>query len=148
MLRKFPNSEIEFFFSESLESGKYIFESDNFANIDGRTKQEISQLTVKQIRSDNVPQYIIDEMYYWSRNKGFWQGVLENKKGNGETYWVNASIVKINNNNGFTSYGMISTPASLDEIEKAKENYYKLRDTKFNKIEGLHKLLYPITKDL
>jgi PAS domain-containing protein len=144
MLSKFPSTQIEFFFSESREDGKYIFESDKFAEIDGRSKNEISKLVVKDIRSDRVPQYVLDEMYYWSRKKGFWKGILENIKGDGSTYWVNASIVKINSNTGFTKYGMVSTPATQDEIATAKENYQKLKSIKFDQKMGLTRFLYPI----
>jgi PAS domain-containing protein len=144
MLTRFPNTDIEFFFSESREDGKYIFESDKFAQIDGRSKAELSKLVVKDIRSDRVPRYVLDEMYHWSRSKGFWSGILENIRGDGSTYWVNASIIKVSSNIGYTKYGMISVPASADEISIAKENFDILKNITFDKRLGLTKLLYPL----
>jgi PAS domain-containing protein len=147
MLRKFDNSDIEYFFSESDENGRYTFESDNFAILDGRDKSEISRLSVKDIRSDRVPQYIFDEMYDWSRNKGFWNGILENINGNGKSYWVKASVIKLSNHNGLMHYGMISIPASIDEIEKAKNEYNELKNIKYDKVLGKKALLYPLNRE-
>jgi aerotaxis receptor len=147
VIRKFENTDIEFFFSESNENGNYTFESDKFIQIDGRDKEALSKLDIKAIRSQRVPQYIFDEMYHWSRTKGFWTGILENEKKDGTTYWINASIIKIHAKDGSTKYGMISTPASHDEIETTKEHFKILNGLKFDKIWGLTKMRYPVFKD-
>ena len=148
MIRYFKDTDIEFFFSESKENGKYIFESDKFVEIDGRTAEEISKLNVKDIRSENVPQYILDELYYWSRTKGFWTGILENVRKDNSTYWVHASIVKIDSKqDGTVHYGMISVPASEDEIRQTKEDYTKLKNIKYDKILGLTNLRYALQID-
>jgi PAS domain-containing protein len=145
MIKQFKGTDIEFFFSESQEDGKYTFESDKFVEIDGRTAEEISKLVVKDIRSENVPQYILDEMYYWSRTKGFWTGILENVRKDSSTYWVKASIIKINSlQYETTHYGMISVPASEDDIARTKIEYKQLKNIKFDKELGLTSLSYAL----
>ena len=83
-------------------------------------------------------------MHCWSRNKGFWTGILENVRLDNSTYWVNASIIKINSQGGITNYGMISVPASQDEIEQTKKEYQILKNIKFDKKMGLTTLRYAI----
>lgn len=142
-MKNFEGTNISFFFSESNEQGKYTFESSKFLEIDGRSKYEISELTVRDIRSKNVPQYIFDEMYDWTRNKGFWSGVLENVNKNNTTYWVYATVIKINVH-GTTRYGMVSTPASQEQIKKAEHDYHRLRGLVYKSDTGRKALLYPI----
>jgi hypothetical protein len=142
-MKYFKDTKTSYFLSESQEDGKYIFEGYNFLKVDGRDTENISKLHVKDIRSDEVPQYILDELYHWSRKKGFWSGILKNVKGDGTTYWVKASIVKTNSKVG-VSYGMISVPASENEIEQTIKDYTKLKNIKFNKKLGLISLRYAL----
>lgn len=76
-MRNISNGQIDFFFSESNMSGKYTYASENFVKIDGRNSKELLDEYTKSIRHEDVPQYILDEMYDWSRTKGYWEGVLK-----------------------------------------------------------------------
>lgn len=145
-MRNFENSDISFFFSESNTQGKYTYASDNFIKIDGRCKDEIYEIFTKSIRDPEVPQYILDEMFDWPREKGYWDGVLKNIKKDGTTYWVRASIIKVHKNDG-VYFGMVSIPATKEEIEKTKIEYNKLRTLKYDKIYGREHLRYPIFKE-
>jgi hypothetical protein len=82
-------------------------------------------------------------MYDWPRSKGFWDGVLKNVKKDGSVYWVKSSIIRLKKGND-DYFGMISEPASKGEIEKAKEEYEKLKSCKYDKVDGRKLLRYPI----
>jgi PAS domain S-box-containing protein len=134
---------IDFFFSESNTNGKYTYASDNFVKIDGRSVEELLDMYTKSIRHDDVPQYILDEMYDWPRAKGYWDGILKNVNKNGSAYWIKASIIKIHHN-GETFFGMVSVPATNEEIKKAQKDYIYLKSVKYDQTTGRKALQYPL----
>jgi hypothetical protein len=99
----------------------------------------------KTIRHEDVPQYVLDEMHDWSRKKGYWNGILKNVNKFGKAYWVKASIIKIHKN-GDTCFGMVSVPASNEEVKRTKESYKYLKSQRYNTETGRKALLYPIVQ--
>lgn len=139
----YNGENIDFFFSESNMNGRYTYASENFVKMDGRSSKELLDIDTKSIRHDDVPQYLLDEMYDWSRTKGYWEGVLKNVNKFGQDYWVKASVIQIHKN-GATSYGMISVPATKEEIRKAEHNYTILKTMRYNQTDGRKSMLYPV----
>jgi PAS domain S-box-containing protein len=145
-VNSFNGTEIHCFCSESDVNGKYLYASQNFLNIDGHTLEEILDMYTSSVRDSDVPQYILDEMYDWPRNKGFWRGVLKNIKKDGSKYWVKSSIIRFQKDGRYT-FGMISEPASTDDIERTKKEYDKLKSLRYDPSTGRKLLRYPIYKD-
>jgi PAS domain S-box-containing protein len=142
-MKSISGDNIDFFFSESDINGKYTYASENFVKIDGRSSDELLDTQATTIRHEDVPQYIIDEMYDWSRSKGFWNGILKNINKNGGVYWVKASVIKIHHK-GETFFGIISTPATNEEIKKAQKEYNFLKHIRYEASSGRKALLFPI----
>lgn len=142
----FEGSNVYYFCSESDLKGKYLYASNNFLNVDGHNLEEMLEMYTKSIRDKDVPQYVLDEMYDWPRSKGFWEGVLKNVRKDGTTYWVKSSIIRLRKDNQ-DYFGMISQPASKDEIEKTTQEYEKLKSYKYDPTVGRKLLRYPLYKD-
>jgi len=75
--------------------GVITYVNDKFCEISGYTREELVGKNHNIVRSPNVPKEVFKELWETISHKGTWRGVVENRAKNGESYFVQATIMPI-----------------------------------------------------
>ena len=135
-------------------AGKITYINDKFIEISGYTKEELIGSDHNIVRSENSSSETFMDMWKTIQNKKIWHGEIENRKKDGGSYFVSATIVPIlDENNNIYEYVALRydfTEQVLDKqkaqkAESAKSNFlanmsHEIR-TPLNAIMGFTKLL-------
>ena len=100
--------------------------NDNFVQISGYSKEELIGRPHNIVRHPDTPELIFQDMWKTILDKRVWQGIIQNKKKNGSTYYVNAVVVPLLNRTG----EIVEFMALREDITAAIEYQNKLESQK------------------
>jgi len=86
--------------SETDLKGIITYVNDTFCNVSGYSREELMGKAHNIVRDSSVPKETFRDMWETIKSKKQWQGVMPNRKKNGEQYIVDATISPILNDNG------------------------------------------------
>lgn len=85
--------------------GTITYANDKFCEISGYALEELKDNNHNMVRSPNMPKETFKDLWATIKDKRTWNGVLENKAKNGDSYFVNATIIPIlDDNNEIVEY--------------------------------------------
>ncbi|MCK5111660.1 MAG: EAL domain-containing protein [Arcobacteraceae bacterium] len=86
--------------SKSDLTGKITFVNDKFCKISGYTKEELIGQQHSAIRDPDMPKSVFKDMWDTIQNKEVWTGQIKNRRKDGGSYYVDATICPILDKNG------------------------------------------------
>jgi PAS domain S-box-containing protein len=110
--------------SKTDKKGKITYLNDKFIDISGYTLDELKGKSHSIVKSNNTPKETFDDMWKTITSKNIWNGMIENKKKNGDSYFVNATIVPmLDENNNIVEYIALryDITEQIEAIKKAKK---------------------------
>lgn len=81
-------------------NGNIIYVNDEFCKVSQFTREELLKKPHNIIRHPNTPKEKFEHLWQTIRTKKSWQGVIENKKKDGSSYFVDTSIFPIIDDKG------------------------------------------------
>ncbi len=81
------------------KNGSITFVNDEFCRISGFERDELIGVSQNIVRHPNMPSEVFGEMWSVILSGAVWNGLIENRAKNGESYWVEATIVPIMDEN-------------------------------------------------
>ena len=109
-------------------NGIITYINDKFCEISGYTKEELIGKNHNIIRHPDTPKEFFLELWKTISNKKTFKGILKNKKKNGQTYYVNSTIIPIlDKNNNIVEYIAIRNDIT-SIFEKDKLIYEQFTD--------------------
>jgi len=97
--------------------GIITYVNDKFCEISGYTREELVGKNHNIVRSPNVPKEVFKELWETISHKNTWRGVVENRAKNGESYFVQATIMPIlDENDEIVEY--IGIRQDITELQK------------------------------
>jgi PAS domain S-box-containing protein len=106
--------------------GIITYANDMFCKVSGYTREELIGSSHHIVRHPDVPKETFKEMWDTIQSKKIWKGVIKNRKKNGTSYIVNATIIPILDNRGeIIEY--VAVRHDITELEKSKEEIKKQR---------------------
>ncbi|HJW34832.1 MAG TPA: PAS domain S-box protein [Holophagaceae bacterium] len=76
-------------------SGRILFANDKFCEVSGYSRAELLGQTHRIVKSDLHPPAFFQDMWQTITAGSIWHGELQNRKKNGDHYWVETTIVPI-----------------------------------------------------
>ncbi|MEA3314369.1 MAG: PAS domain S-box protein, partial [Campylobacterota bacterium] len=109
--------------SKADKNGKITFVNDKFCEISGYTKDELIGKPHNIVRHPDIASSIFEHMWYTIKElKETWLGEVKNKKKDGTSYWVKATIKPIVDMNGnIVEY--IAIRIDITQQQKIKEYF-------------------------
>ncbi|MEA3512077.1 MAG: ATP-binding protein [Campylobacterota bacterium] len=104
--------------------GKITYVNDKFINISGYTKDELINENHNMVSSPNTKKEIFKDMWKTIKSKKIWYGNIENRKKDGGSYFVAATIIPIldENDNIIEYMGLrYDITEQIQAVEKAKK---------------------------
>ncbi|MEA3288736.1 MAG: EAL domain-containing protein [Campylobacterota bacterium] len=131
--------------SKADPSGKITFVNDKFCEISGYSKEQLLGKNHNIVRDPSVSSSVFKEMWETIKDKRSWSGQVKNRKKSGESYYVDALICPIvDQNNEIIEFiglryditEMINPKRQLlDTIEQTEKPMLVMA-----KVEGFHRL--------
>jgi len=150
------NSNISFFEYKNLVDkilivsktdlqGVITYVNDLFVDISGYSREELLGVPHNIVRHPDMPKYIFKNMWKTIQSGKIWQGVIKNRKKNGESYYVKTMIAPLfNENNQIKEY--IAFRADITELIRAKEKAQVAKRTKEMFLANMsHEIRTPLT---
>ena len=122
------NSEYPFPRGETIVSktdlkGLITYANDTFIKMCGYSREELLGHSHNIIRHPDMPPEVFADL--WSTiNSGLpWQGIVKNRRKNGDYYWVKALVVPVRDKNKTIGYMSVRTEPSEDEKRYTSAHY-------------------------
>ncbi len=110
--------------SKSDLNGIITYVNKQFCEISGYNEEELLGSPHNIIRHPDVPKKIFRDMWRKIKNKKIWRGIVKNRKKNGDSYIVNATIIPIlDNSDNIIEY--IAVRHDITELMQTKEKLAK-----------------------
>lgn len=91
--------------SKTDKNGVITYVNDKFCELSGYSADELLGQSHNMVRSPNMPKEVFADLWKTIKAQTTWFGVVENRAKNGESYFVQATIIPIlNDNNEIVEY--------------------------------------------
>jgi len=123
--------------------GFITYANQKFCDISGYKKSELLGKPHNIIRHPDVPREIFKELWKTIKAKEVWQGIVPNKRKDGTTYIVNATIIPMLDANGnIKEY--IAVRHDITELEESKELLKKQETDYLTKLYNRNRMVKDI----
>jgi len=138
--------------SKTDNKGRITYANELFYTISGYTKEELLGKSHNIVRHENMPQAIFEDLWQTITQGNMWSGHIQNKAKDGSSYYVDAKIFPITDNEGniveymsfrqdVTSHILLNNKAK-HALKETKLNYSKIYD------EAIEKAKLFLAKDI
>ena len=125
--------------------GNITYVNDKFVKISGYLREELLGSPHNIVRHPDMPSYIFKNMWKTIKSGKIWQGVIKNRKKNGEVYFVKTMIAPLfNSKNQIREF--IALRIDITDLIKAKEKAQKAKKEKEIFLANMsHEIRTPLT---
>jgi PAS domain S-box-containing protein len=118
--------------------------NDKFITISGYSRQELIGKPHSCVRHPDMPSYIFEELWKTIKSGTIWQGDIQNRKKNGESYYVQTTIIPIfNNENVIDEY--LAIRYDITELVEARDQALAAEKSKDDFLSSMsHELRTPL----
>lgn len=130
---KDPSSDEWFFpeksyiLSETDENGIILYANEIFCEMAGYTLDELIGQPHNIVRHPDMPRVAFKGLWDDIRSKGFWTGVVKNRRKDNGYYWVYATALRKVNPDGKVTYLSVRVNPHRSEVEACETLYAQLR---------------------
>ena len=126
-------------------NGIITYVNRHFIKISGYSRDELIGAPHGIVRHPEMPSYVFKNMWKTIQNGKIWQGVVRNRKKNGQDYYVKTMIAPLFNENGeIKEY--IAFRVDITELIRAKEKAQVAKKTKEIFLANMsHEIRTPLT---
>ena len=136
--------------SKTNLKGIITYANDMFCEVSGYTREELIGSPHNIVRHPDVPQSAFYDLWDTIQNRAIWKGIVKNRRKDGSSYIVNATVLPIlDNRKEIIEY--VAVRHDITELEENKEEIKKQRvdllTGLFNRnqlLEDLKKIIRPI----
>jgi len=124
--------------------GIITYANDMFCEVSGYSREELIGSSHNIVRHPDIPKEDFKKMWDTIQSKKIWKGIVKNRKKDGSSYIVNATIIPILDNRGeIIEY--VAVRHDITELEKSKEEIKKQRIDLLTGLPNRNQLLEDLT---
>jgi len=114
------------------ESGNITYVNDEFVEYAGYPRSELIGKPHNIIRHPDMPKEAFRDMWTTLKNGRAWQGLVKNRRANGDHYWVKATVTPLANG----GYMSVRLKATDKEVKDADQLYARMRAGSSDRLKG------------
>ncbi|MBW6391387.1 methyl-accepting chemotaxis protein [Billgrantia antri] len=115
--------------------GRITYANSAFVEVSGYDHEELIGAPHNLIRHPDMPSEAFDDLWKTIKKGDTWQGVIKNRRKDGDHYWVRATVTPILEEGKCQGYTSVRTPVEAATAEAAARAYARIR-------EGQRKLVF------
>ncbi len=113
--------------SETDSKGLILYANDIFYEIAGYTSTELNGEPHNIVRHPDMPRIAFKGLWDDIQSKGFWSGIVKNRRKDGGYYWVHATVLRKVQSNGEVTYLSIRRVPERSAVESCIKLYAELK---------------------
>lgn len=121
----FPSNE--YILSETDDKGLILYANDIFCEIAGYELDELLGEPHNIVRHPDMPRIAFKGLWDDIQSKGFWTGIVKNRRKDGGCYWVHATALRKIHEDGSVTYLSIRRKPDRGDVEACKILYSDLK---------------------
>ena len=120
-------SNNSYILSETDKNGIIIYVNDIFCELAGYTRAELIGEPHNILRHRDMPRVAFKSLWDDVQSKGFWTGIVKNRRKDGGYYWVNATVLRRIHGNGDVTYLSVRQAPLRKDVKTCIPLYYELK---------------------
>ncbi|TBW36831.1 PAS domain-containing methyl-accepting chemotaxis protein [Azotobacter chroococcum] len=126
--REYELQEDDFLISRTDLEGRITYANPAFIKVSGFTYEELMGAPHNLVRHPDMPPVAFANLWETVRKGMGWNGIVKNRRKNGDHYWVRANATPYYEGEQLVGYTSVRTRASRKEIEAAERAYRSIRE--------------------
>ncbi len=103
--------------------GIITYVNSEFIDASGFTEQELLGQPHNLVRHPDMPAWAFDDLWKTVKEGYPWQGIVKNRRKNGDYYWVRANVSPISENGQIVGYLSVRNKPTAEEVRSADTLY-------------------------
>lgn len=108
--------------------GNVTYASPDFIEVSGYTRDELVGAPHNLIRHPDMPKAAFADLWKTLKAGNTWQGLVKNRRKNGDHYWVYATLAPLRDGERVVGYTSVRRKANHDAVALAERVYTELRE--------------------
>ncbi|QOR39180.1 PAS domain-containing protein [Billgrantia diversa] len=126
--REFKLSDEHLLITRTDLEGRITYANSAFVEVSGYSHEELIGAPHNLIRHPDMPQEAFDDLWKTIKKGASWQGVIKNRRKDGDHYWVQATVTPILEEDKCQGYTSVRTRPDAAVAEAAARAYAQLRE--------------------
>ncbi|RTR04432.1 methyl-accepting chemotaxis protein [Halomonas nitroreducens] len=126
--REYELGDEDFLISRTDLKGRITYANPAFVEVSGFSRDELLGAPHNLIRHPDMPPAAFQNLWDTLQAGEHWQGLVKNRRKNGDHYWVMASVSPIVEDGEVVGYASMRTKADREAIEGAERDYALIRE--------------------
>ncbi|PRY66398.1 methyl-accepting chemotaxis sensory transducer with Pas/Pac sensor [Vreelandella songnenensis] len=126
--REYVLSDEAVLISRSDLKGRVTFANSTFVDVSGYTREELIGAPHNLLRHPDMPEAAYADFWKTIQAGGTWQGLVKNRRKNGDYYWVNATVAPLKDGDRVVGYTSVRRKAVPEAVAQAAPVYAELRE--------------------
>ncbi|UYG02060.1 methyl-accepting chemotaxis protein [Halomonas sp. LR3S48] len=125
--REYKLSDEHLLISRTDLEGRITYANSAFVEVSGYSHEEMIGAPHNLIRHPDMPPEAFDDLWKTIKKGNTWQGVVKNRRKDGDHYWVQATVTPILEDGKCQGYTSVRAPVEPAVAEAAARAYAQLR---------------------
>ncbi|KPQ21060.1 MULTISPECIES: methyl-accepting chemotaxis protein [unclassified Halomonas] len=126
--QEYPLTEETVLISRSDLKGNVTYANPTFVEVSGYSRDELIGAPHNIIRHPDMPEAAFADLWKTLKSGTTWQGLVKNRRKNGDHYWVHATLAPLRDGDRIVGYTSVRRKASPKAVAKAEKIYAEMRE--------------------
>lgn len=126
--REYVLDEEAVLISRSDLKGRVTFANSTFVEVSGYTRDELLGAPHNLLRHPDMPEAAYADFWKTIQSGATWQGVVKNRRKNGDYYWVNATVAPLRDGDKVVGYTSVRRKVAPETVALAAPVYAEMRE--------------------
>lgn len=134
--REFDYRDSAIVISKTDGKGVITDANEDFIELSGFPLSELLGQPHNIVRHPDMPEEAFADLWKTIKQGKLWNGIVKNRRKNGDHYWVEANVTPILKNGQIQGYVSVRTKPSRQQIEAASRLYRGLKEGRIKRLGG------------
>jgi aerotaxis receptor len=125
--REYVLSEEAVLISRSDLKGNVTYANPTFVDVSGYSREELIGSPHNLLRHPDMPEAAYADFWKTIQAGATWQGVVKNRRKNGDHYWVHATVAPLRDGERLVGYTSVRRKAPANLVARAEKVYADIR---------------------
>ncbi|BBI49756.1 hypothetical protein HORIV_21770 [Vreelandella olivaria] len=126
--REYVLSEEAVLISRSDLKGNVTYANPTFVEVSGYSRDELIGAPHNLLRHPDMPEAAYADFWKTIQAGETWQGVVKNRRKNGDHYWVHATVAPLRDGERIVGYTSVRRKAAGKAVARAEKIYAEIRE--------------------
>ncbi|MBS3667196.1 methyl-accepting chemotaxis protein [Vreelandella boliviensis] len=126
--REYVLSEETVLISRSDLKGNVTYANPTFVEVSGYSRDELIGAPHNLLRHPDMPEAAYADFWKTIQAGETWQGVVKNRRKNGDHYWVHATVAPLRDGERIVGYTSVRRKAAVQAVALAEKIYAEIRE--------------------